>query len=777
MIVSSVSYSLEIVVNYGKENSRDFAVLNIKNDKPFSCLENFNHQGDVTAVECVIDAIPQEGFTPTKTMFFNFYYQMIDGKFHLYIKPNKKQKLFFIPPNLKKNNTLIIKEKPSTSKSWQIIGYEEQIPFLSNQTPIGINFPISIEDAQTPYMPELDIDNKPLKYLKGLDFEAYMSAKALIQKKDYYKAINTINDTLKKYPNTLFKKDFYLYQMIALSHLDPDQNHQDAIITIALNWIKQYSNDAAMPQVLYLLANAYSNIRYHTESQHYYKRIIQEYFQSRYAPLAKMQLAIDLANTNVNLASIYFQKAYGEAKDLASASEIALYWAEFEIQRQNFNNAIILINKIQQGYPQFFLQDPKKTYKTIEFLAKNKLYKNAAQIGQYLSEHTKNQEIQEQISYDLGKLYEKADDFDNAHQANLEYIKKYPESRQIKAVKKRDDSILFEVSGNNEEKLKRYDYIIKKYPHTQQSQKAIELKAQLFIEEKQYKQVLDMRKELGEKSPLLEEAINKLIKIYLQNNDCKNANIYLLQTSNYHLDENEKLKAFDCLYQASLNKNAQVISAGQAQNAKSIEQKLAWLYRDAKNLYQLGEYKPSLMAAKDAFSLALSSKNSQYNDIGFILFFDLAKIGNQNEAFEVYAKLEKLFSNDSRMIEVYAKLLEWQLQNKNETTIQIYAKNIIRLQEKYKIDTFTPSVAFELINSLVRTHKLQDALTQIDILLQKNLDNEAKQKAFYTKGSIENLQNNPNEAKISFEKCLNIHEESPWKNLCSQGLELLNNKN
>ncbi|MDO7253718.1 tetratricopeptide repeat protein [Helicobacter cappadocius] len=772
--ISNSLFSFEIVINYGKQNSENFAVLNIKNDKPFPCIQKSEHNGEKTLIECTIDAIPKEGFTPTKTIFFDFYYQMIDGKFHLFIEPKKKAYLFSIPEKLKEN-TLIFREKPSSSKAWQIVGYEKKIPFLSGEIPNGLNFPILIEDAQTPYIAELDIDDKPLKYMQGPDFEAYLNAKSLIKNKDYYKALTVISNTLKKYPDTIFKKDLYLYQIVALSEMDGKQ--QETIIENSLNWIRQYSSDSEIPQVLYILAKAYDEIRYHSEAKHYYNRIIEEYPKNRYAPLSKMRLALDAINDgNIGLANIYFQQAYTQAKDMQSASAIALNWAKFEVEKNNLPNAIELVNKILDVYPQFFDNNTKKSYEIVKYFEKNKMYKISAKIAQYIVNTTTDNSTAEDISYDLGMIYEKAGDFDNAHQANLAYLKKYPSTQRSKAVKRRDDDILFDISGNNEEKLKRYEYIIQKYPNTEQSKKATELKAKLFLDEKQYSKVIQMRSEIGEKSPILNEAINSLIKESLSENNCKNANIFLLQTSNYSLNDEEKLKAFDCLYKASLNENASIISSGEIKNSKNLNQKLQWLYRDAKNFYKLGDYKSSILSARDALSIAQSTKETQFYDIAFVLFSDLANIKSKDEAMKVYADLDKWFKDDKRMIKVYAKLLQWAIQDKNDTTVEIYAKNLISLQNKYKIDEYTPWAEFELINSLVQTKKFSEAITQSNTLLTKNLSNEQKQKALYTKGSIENLQKLPQEAKNSFEKCILIKDESAWKKLCSQGLELLKEK-
>lgn len=771
IILSSNLYSLEISINYGKENSKNFAVLNLKNPIPFLCKEKFDNYGNSSMVECIIDAIPKEGFTPVDTMFFKFHYKMIDSKFHLYIEPKKKEKLFKVPLDIKKNATILDNDS-TQAKAYQIVGYEDNIPFLSNQESRGINFPIQINDTQLPYIAELDINNKPLKYSQGADFTAYMNAKSLIKKKSYYNAITLINDTLKKYPNTIFKKDLYLYQMIALSKIN--QNEQETIIPIALQWIKIYASDSATPKVLYILANSYTELRNYPEANYYYKRIIQEYPDDKFAPLAKMKLAINIYNNgDVGSAIVYFQQAYSEAKDLESASKIAINWANLEIKRDHSNTAIDLIDKVLDAYPQFFTLDSKKTLSTVKFLTLNKLYSSATKIAQYFYDNTKDEKSKQEIAYELGNLYAKEKEYDKAHQANLDFIKNYPKDLRIQNVKTRDDSILFNVSGNNDEKIKRYDYIINKYPNTNESKKATDLKAEVLLEEKHYKEVLDLNPALPKDSRYIQEALNNLIKNNLKANNCKEANIYLIQTTTYDLNDEEKLQAFNCLYNASLNKNAEIISKDMLKNAKTSDQKLQWLYNEAKNLYKLSDYNASILAAKDAFSLAISNKSEKFYDIGFTLFFDLVNTNDKNGAFKIYGELEKLLPDNKKMINVYGKMLDYSQQDKNDTTSEIYAKNLIKLEKQYKSDEFFPYANFILINSLKNTKKLSDALNALqELLANKNLSLEDKQRALYTQGSIQNLENDTNNAKNSFEQCTQIKTDSAWKNLCSQGLDL-----
>ena len=82
-----------------------------------------------------------------------------------------------------------------------------------------MNFPIVIKDAQTPIIQELDVNNKPLLTTKGYDLNAYLEAKKQMDSQAYFDALRTISRAFKNYPQTMFKKDLYLLEIIALGQL------------------------------------------------------------------------------------------------------------------------------------------------------------------------------------------------------------------------------------------------------------------------------------------------------------------------------------------------------------------------------------------------------------------------------------------------------------------------------------------------------------------------------------------------------------------------------
>ena len=155
--------SLDIEVNFGKENNQDFSVLNLNSEEPFACQESYSVYGDVTSITCQIDKTPVNNFVPTNTVFFNFTTKIDDKHFYFIITPKFKAKLFSTFIDLK-NPTPIPKERPKKSRHWQIVGYIDRIPFLSEEKTSGLNFPISIPSVENLYIRQLDINLRPLKY-------------------------------------------------------------------------------------------------------------------------------------------------------------------------------------------------------------------------------------------------------------------------------------------------------------------------------------------------------------------------------------------------------------------------------------------------------------------------------------------------------------------------------------------------------------------------------------------------------------------------------------
>ncbi|WP_368411946.1 tol-pal system YbgF family protein, partial [Helicobacter pylori] len=443
--------ALSLTLTQGKEGGEDFSVLTLRHNKAFSCFyTNEKPPSGIEAslsiihakrpIECVIDSIPKEGFTPLENAFFNITYSMRQQQFILHIKPKvmRRLTLFSFDRDYKKAIPLFVENDPK-ARMWQIIGYDQNIPFLSEKDNAqkGLNFPIVIKDDQTPIIQELDVNNKPLLTTKGYDLNAYLEAKKQINSQAYFDALRTISRAFKNYPQTMFKKDLYLLEIIALGQLGIKKS---LLIDIGTKWIKNYPTDPNIPEALYYVAKALDENNNYKQAMRYYKRILLEYKNSRYAPLAQMRLAIEAAEgSDLSNANMLFKEAFSNAKDKESASEIALNWAEAEINYQNFNNAKYLIDKVVQSNPDYISKHSESALDLLKLLKKNQMNASAIEIAHLLLNQDDDLKAKEQAFYDLGALYARIKDFKNAHLYNLQYLQDYAELDNASVVRARDE--------------------------------------------------------------------------------------------------------------------------------------------------------------------------------------------------------------------------------------------------------------------------------------------------------------------------------------------------
>ncbi|MGL2787302.1 tetratricopeptide repeat protein [Helicobacter pylori] len=780
--------ALSLTLTQGKEGGEDFSVLTLRNNKSFSCsYVNEKPPSGIEAslsiihakrpIECVIDSIPKEGFTPLENAFFNITYSMRQQQFILHIKPKvmRRLTLFSFDRDYKKAIPLFV-ENDAKAKMWQIIGYDQKIPFLSEKDNAqkGLNFPITIKDAQTPIIQELDVNNKPLLTTKGYDLNAYLEAKKQMDSQAYFDALRTISRAFKNYPQTIFKKDLYLLEIIALGKLGIKKS---LLIDIGTQWIKNYPTDPNIPEALYYVAKALDENNNYKQAVRYYKRILLEYKNSRYAPLAQMHLAIEAAEaSDLSSASMLFKEAFSNAKDKESASEIALNWAEAEINYQNFNNAKYLIDKVVQSNPDYLSMHSESALELLKLLKKNQMNESAIEIAHLLLNQDDDVKAKEQALYDLGALYARIKDFKNAHLYNLRYLQDHAELERASVVRARDEKALFSMEGNTQEKIAHYDKIIQNFPNSNEAQKALELKAQLLFDNKRYAEVLGMQKNLPKDSPLIQKTLNVLAKTPLEDHRCEEALKYLSQITAFEFNPQEEIQAFDCLYFASLKEKAQIIALNALKAAKTPSEKLIWLYRLGRNYYRLGDFKNSTLASKDALILAQSLNKKEFYDIAFVLFSDYMQSNEKELALNLYAFLEKHFKDDKRMALVYFKLLE---NEKDPKSVKIYATSLLKLQDAYKDYSYTPFGEFALIDAYRVTKDYLKALEVLDKLLNRRLSLEDHQKALYLQSSLLDLTNQKAKSKASLEKCVQLKQKdqtNAWQNLCEQGLNLFKNK-
>lgn len=769
------AFALEVQVNFGKQNNEDFSVLNLRHDKPFECKENINVYNEITSVDCTIDQTPINNFVPTNTIFFNFATKVIDDKLHLIITPKHKLKLFSTFLDLK-TSTPIPKERPKKSRYWQIIGYISKIPFLSQKQTSGLNFPIKIPSVENLYIKQLDINLRPLRYEEGLDFDRLKEIRALFAQQKYADVASETNKALKIFPKSIFRKDFLLYRIKALTYF-PTKENLNTIIALSLEWIKDYPSDKSIPEVLYNLANTYAQIYLNEEAYYYYKRVINEYGDTDWMALAKMQLARNFAAEGLfKVSPNLFIEAYRSAKTKKTADKIATEWALFNLSQGETQKAKELISLVLKENPSYFLEDVQNSVALCNALANHELYEIAGEVGSYLIASLPPQDDRlEDLIDNVAQWYQKAGDLENARKYNLEFLKRFPNAKNYKSVVLRNDRLLFKLDEKKtpEEKIKVFDDIIKRYPDSKEAKIAYLLKAEALFELQKYQEILDMQEHLND-SPLLPKSKDALILQALKEGECKKIPTYLQGSSVDTLPQESKLELFDCLFSISYYQDAKKLIESQNLENQNAQDKLPWTYRIAKVLYELGDFTQSRLAATDTSEIAHALNLKEYYDVDFILFNDLAELKLKERAKKVSALLQKEFPKDKRMLKVWDTLLKWAQEENDNNGIEIYAKDILALEDELKIFDYSPYVNLILIETLNKLGRFQESKVFVDKLLEGNLTPSDRQKILYLQGSL--LKALGEDASKAFEECQKIDVDSNWKSLCQKSLELIKGK-
>lgn len=746
--------ALHLEVDYAVEQNKRFSILTIKHDTAFPCIENRDINDSVVFIECVIDKTPNTSFPKQNLEFFDIYNEVKNNKFHLFIKANKKIRLFANAFDLKKDFA-IPKERPKTSQNWQIVGFESEIPFLSNNIYYGLNFPVNIADSTLPNIGELNIDATPLTFEDGADLNAFLTLQNNFLNKNYAEVINTADVILEDYANSIFTRDAKLYKIRAM---DKNNDFPDDIIALAKDWVKSYGTDTNIPEVLYIIGDNYSKLRIYTEARYYFNRILEEFEDSKYAEFALVGMAKNTAiNGDKKQSATLYAKAYQNAKDLDTASFVALSWANFSLNNDDKQNAKNLISKVINANPKYFLDDINKSAENFAFWADNGLYDLSAKAGNSMLKSLENDSFKENLMLNVANWFELADMPSDSYRVNSEFLTIFTDSKEKDSVKKRSDNLLFLLDeGDLEKQIAQYDYIIATYPQSDNAKLAYEKKAKNLFDLGRYEEVLALKEHLQKDDESVKKSYSTLIE---QSQSCDD--IIPLWTQSHAITNNGKF-VFECLYNAKLFNEAKILSSAILPNAKN--EKILWLYNEARVNYALNDFKKATLSSRDVMSLAKDS--TMKINAGNILFFSNVKLNNKNEAVSVFNELLKIAPNHIKLIPLQNQMLHYALNDNDNIAIEKYAKDLCNLQNRHKSYEFSPFAELSYADVLFRDNRFSQMLKVLENL--RNANSSETQKAHYLRGSAYYELGNAKQAKAEFEKCVKI--EGDFNALCKEAL-------
>lgn len=327
------------------------------------------------------------------------------------------------------------------TKRWSVIGYTDTIPMIGSRetNPNALNLPIRSAKETYPYVGGLDLKGNPIKMNRIQDVNDYMELKKAYMNEDYSKTLSLAKQTLIKYPNTIFKNELLLYQIRALHFLDKNEQ----LIPLAKQFIRQYSGDQAIAEVLAYTGDAYSKIGQIGESEYFYKRLFSEYSDTDFAMKGMLLKAQQLeVSGNPKPAAKLYRQVLDKTKDVDLASSSAFRLANIEIGLGHLENAKTYIDQITRANPDYFTKVREQSLSMITTYTENKDPKTAAKVTLCLMEKSlPKSDNHQSLLKNLGLLYATAGEKEKALSRFDEYLKLYPNAPGAAEIKHAKDGL------------------------------------------------------------------------------------------------------------------------------------------------------------------------------------------------------------------------------------------------------------------------------------------------------------------------------------------------
>jgi len=272
-------FALEISLQGAKENHQPYSTLHLKAKDKFLCQEIKNDFDITVKIICAFSKSPSREFKKLQNSFFKINIEIKNKTFFLIIETFEKMKLYPMIFDLTKEDT-VFSPNVKLSYDWMIIGYKDEIPYMKSHEKIdaSINFPFVLNEDMLPYVGSLDIEGNPVHIKKVGDVVDYIKIKKLYKNQKYEFCLELIDEVLDKYPNSLFKSELLFYKIRVFAKL----KEHDKVIESSKIYLRDYSSDENVAEILSLIANAYGKSGLVSDADYFFDRLFSEHADSPY---------------------------------------------------------------------------------------------------------------------------------------------------------------------------------------------------------------------------------------------------------------------------------------------------------------------------------------------------------------------------------------------------------------------------------------------------------------------------------------------------------------
>jgi len=770
-------FALEISIDGAQENFETYSTLHIKDSKNFLCQEEKNDYDKVTKIVCAFAKQPSELIRTIQNNFFEISSVIKKKTFFLIIRPYKKMKLFPIVFNLSKEDD-VYQPNVKLSQHWMIIGYKKKLPYIKNEKRIegGIDFPFVMKDDKLPFVGSLDIKGNPVHIQKVQDVQDYLKIKKLYKQKKYDLCLEVIDDITQEYPNSLFKAELLFYKIRVYSKLDDNDN----VIGSSKIFLREYSSDENVPEILSLNANAYSKIGLSIDADYFFDRLFSEHKESIYSHWGYIYKGEILEQSgSASKALSFYKKALNETENIevgaTAAYRLALYYSSASKEKLAANYVMKIIN----ANPDFFMHYFKKSLDLMYLFVDEGDYTTASAMAKaILANIDKNNDEYERLLKDRGIWLSKTDNKHEALVALKKYIKEYLYGSFEEEVKVAKDSLFFDVTDENATaRLVKYNELISEYMADSIGNRATYEKAELLLEEKMYGDVLGFKEDIldldrekyNDVDTIIIDAATGLMMTSLEHNECHEvlsiSNEYNITLSNKWDDGIYKcaMKGGDyTLAKTTANKNLK---------SKDLEIRKKWLYRYIKIDFTTGNYSDVIDASKDLITLIKDDiakpKNNIYKEVYRYIFDTYERLEKSEKMLIAIAEIEKVYGTDYKDIDRYIAVMAIGDKLKNDNIVIKYASMVMKIQKDSSSYAQSPFLEFTLYQAYISKEDYNTALETIKSLDSVELNKPQRSRQKYLLGSVYSKLWRDKDATKAYEAAIEADPSGVWAELAT----------
>jgi len=783
-ILLSISplFALTINIKRGMESGSAYAILDLRNNISFRCSLYKTIENQPLEYRCTFPLIPKDLFSAIRSDFFNISYEVKESQFILKIKPTKKSKLFPLPPAIYEKS--VIKANfPESSKHWILVGYEKVLPFLGKQKRFTehLSFPLDWKVFAMPSVGAVDLNGDPVFIKNNRDVERFIAIKEAFSAGKYSKAYDLAKEAREIHPKSIFETDFLRYEIKSLAALDMKEN-AEKIIKLGKEFIKQFTSDEHLPEVLLILARVHSAIGFVSDASYFFDRLIHEHPGTKYANLGRIYLGDQLyMGGKIKEAMNLYLEALYDAKDIEVASLVAYKLAVRYLDRGKTDKGILYLKKIWDKNPEFLLKDVEDAHRIAQQIASRNRYQFAIDINKKLLKRLKKlNPIYEEALFEIAEWYDDIGKFREALQWYERYLKEFAYGRYSDQAKDKIDALFVAGSDvNATEALKKYNELIESYAGKSIAEKALVAKLKVLFKMNRLDEIVKLKPDIEniKDESLKQEAFNifnKVVEIKFKEavkaNSCEDA-LYQIETYEFNPGSRYDEFLFSCFTEYVQYDKALAIAKKHLRD-KDIDKRVLWLCRTVHILRQKENSIEAYKALQDLDALLSVDKNRVCQTHDWDKAWILYSMERYPEYFAWIKKLLKKYPSDIRLTEYLKKGIE-AAQKSGDTVQQIWMlEKLIELQNRVKAHPYSPWAEFEAIRLYKILNKPKKALAVAESMSKISLEPKQKSRWLYQLGELYIQTGSKKSAKKAFEKCRKITADTPWKQLCEDALSL-----